>query len=194
MKMRTMLLTTLVVLFALPNTLSAQGTDPLSVANAWNDALNAGDIDVALSYLADAAVLTYVPPTPGTSGVLTGKEEIRAWYESIVKANGVGALTDCKVEGETVTCTDTYTDDGLKAMGVDVLVAEWVAVVRDGKIQSYTFTMSEESLAKLGPPPGALPETGGASPASLLPLWLCLCGLLIGLGGAGLRCLRRRAA
>jgi hypothetical protein len=125
---------------------------------------------------------------------LTGKEEIRAWYESIVKANGVGTLTDCTVEGEVVTCTDTYTDDDLKAMGADALVAEWAAVVRDGKIQSYTFTMSQESLAKLGFPPGALLATGGPGAAGLLPLWLGLGGLLAGLGGAGLRRMRKHAA
>ena len=88
MKTCMILVAAFVALFALPGALSAQAADPLSIANAWNDALNAGDIDTALSYLADDAVLTFIPPTPGTTGVLTGKEQIRGWYEAIVKAHG----------------------------------------------------------------------------------------------------------
>ncbi len=194
MKTRMIIAATVVALFALPGALNAQAANPVSIANAWNDALNAGDIDAALSYLADDAVLTYIPPTPGTSGVLTGKEEIRSWYETIVAAHGVGTLSECRLDGETLTCTDTYTDDDIKAMGVDSIVGEWVAVVREGKIQSYTFTMSAESLAKLGPPPGTLAETGEPGAAGRLPLWLGLSGLLTGLGGMGLRRIRDRAA
>jgi len=192
MKTRIILTAAFVALFALPGVLGAQAADPLTIANAWNDALNAGDIDGALAYLADEAVLTFIPPTPGTSGVLTGKGEIRAWYEAVVAAHGVGTLSDCQVDGETLTCTDTYTDDDFAAMGVGSIVGEWVAVVRDGKIQSYTFTMSAESLAKLGPPPGALPATGGPGMAALLPLWVGIGGALIGLGGLGLRRVRSR--
>jgi len=194
MRTRMIIAATVVALFALPGALSAQAADPLSIANAWNDALNADDIDGALSYLADDAVLTYIPPTPGTSGVLTGKAEIRGWYEAIVKAHGAGTLSDCTLKGETVTCTDSYTDDDLKAMGVGTIVGQWAAVVREGKILSYIFTMSAESLAKLGPPPGALPATGGPGAAGLLPLWIGLSGFLVGLGGLGLRCMRNRAA
>jgi len=187
MKTCMILVAAFVALFALPGALGAQAADPLSIANAWNDALNAGDIDTALSYLADDAVLTFIPPTPGTTGVLTGKEQIRGWYEAIVAAHGFATLSDCKLDGETLTCTDTYTDDDFKAMGVGSIVAEWVAVVREGKIQSYTFTMSAESLAKLSPPPATLAQTGGAGAAAVLPLWLGLGGLLVGVGGLGLR-------
>lgn len=61
------------------------------------------------------------------------------------------------MNGETVTCLDKYEDEGLKAMGVDFIEGEWAAVFRDGKIQSYTFTMTPESLAKFPPPPEPTP-------------------------------------
>ena len=131
-------------ILVLPGALYAQETDPLTIVNSWLEALNAGDVDAALSYVADDAQIT-------SDQVYTGKEQIRGWYENIVSANGASTLSDCQVDGETVTCSSVYTDDGLQAMGVDFLEGELVLLVRDGKIQSYTFTMSPESLAKLPP-------------------------------------------
>lgn len=186
MKTRLVAMAVLVVMLTLPAALSAQDTDPISIAHALHDALNAGDIDAALSYLADDAVVTMVPPPEGT-GVFSGKEEIRGWYDGLVAGNGVSTLSDCQVDGETVTCMDTYTDDGLQGMGVDFIEGEWVAIVRDGKIQSYTFSMTPESLAKFPPPPEALPVTGGpASPNYALVMALGGLAILGGLG-VGLR-------
>lgn len=191
MKTRIVALMALVVMLTLPPTLYAQETDPMSVVNAWHDALNGYDIDAALSYLADDAVITIVPPLDGGSGVYAGKEEIRSLYEGFVAANFACSLSDCQVEGETVTCIDTYTDDGLKAMGVDLLEGEWAATLREGKIQSYTYTISEASLAKFPPPPESLAETGGgALPSYALVITL---GSLAVAGGLGVQWLRHRS-
>ena len=168
------------VALVLPGVLYAQETDPLTIVNSWLEALNAGDVEAALSYLADDAQIT-------SDQAYTGKEEIRGWYEGLVGANGVSTLSDCQVDGETVTCSSVYTDDGLQAMGVDFLVGALVLVVRDGEIQSYTFNPSPESLAKLPPPPATLAETGGGSLPGMLPLWLCAGGLLVGSLGLRLR-------
>jgi hypothetical protein len=62
------------------------------------------------------------------------------WYEGLTE--GVATVGDCQVGGETVTCLNTYTDDELMAMGADLLEGEWVGIVRDGRIQSYKFTMT----------------------------------------------------
>lgn len=174
MKKSVIAVTVVVVMLALPVVLYAQETDPLAIVNSWLEALNAGDVDAALSYLADDAQIT-------SDQVYTGKEEIRGWYEAQVGANGVSTLSDCQVDGETVTCISSYTDDGLQAMGVDFLEGELVLVVRDGKIQSYTFTMSPESLAKLPPPPETLAETGGGSLAAYH--WVMALGGLVVAGG-----------
>jgi len=182
-----------VLLLALPVALCAQEPDPMPVINAWLEALNAGDIDGALSYLADDAVVTIVPPPePGASGVFTGKEEIRGWSQGIVEEHGVTTLSDCQVDGETVTCVNIFTGDYFTSMGIDSAVAEWVAVVRDGKLQSYSWTMSEESLAALmaAMAPAAMPETGGPA----LPSYALVAALggLMGISGLGLGMLQRR--
>lgn len=123
--------------------------EPMTVVNSWQAALNQGDIDTTLSYLAEDATVTIIPAGPDGDGVYNGHAEIRGWYETIVAGKGIATLSGCQVASETVTCLDTYADEGLKAMGVATLEGEWVATVREGKIQSYTFTTTDESLAGL---------------------------------------------
>jgi hypothetical protein len=186
MKARLFVVTVSVVLLALPVALYAQEPDPVSTINAWVEALNAGDIDSALSYLADDAVVQIVPAAPGTSGIFTGKGEVRGWYETIVGQHGVTALSDCQVDGETVTCVNNYAEDSFRSLDIDFVVGEWVAVVREGKLQSYTFTMSDESLAALmaAMTPPVMPETGGSAyPTSAV---VAILGALIGISGLGL--------
>jgi hypothetical protein len=190
MKTRIVILMALVATLALPSALYAQETDPLSVVNGMHDTLLDGyDIDGALSYLADDVVVTIVSPLEG-GGVYSGKEEVRGFWEGLVAANFSCALSDCQVEGETVTCLETYSDDDLKAAGMDFIQGEWVATVREGKVQSYTWTISEESLAKLSPAPESLAETGGgALPSYALVIAL---GAVTLAGGLGVQWLGRR--
>src|SRR3990172_7293532 len=136
---------------AIPPT--APPLSPQDIADSWQEALNKGDIDAALSYLAEDATVNIVPPGPDGDGVYTGHAEIRGWYETLTAGKGITTLSNCKVDGETITCLDTYADEGLKSLGVDFIEGEWVAVINDGRIQSYTFTMTPESLAKFPPPP-----------------------------------------
>jgi hypothetical protein len=189
MKTRIMTLVALVAMLGLPSMLYAQETDPLSVVNSMHDTLlNGYNIEGALSYLADDAVVTIESPLEG-GGVYSGKEEIRGFWEAIVAANFSCVLSDCQVEGETVSCWETYSDDALKAAGLDFIQGEWVATVRDGKVQAYTWTISEASLAMLSPAPETLAETGSrALPTYALVMTL---GSLAVAGGLGLQWLRR---
>jgi hypothetical protein len=135
--------------------LTACGPKPQDIVDAWQQELNKGDIEAALSYLADDVVVSVSPPGPGEDGQYEGKKEVRGWYETIVAGKGAGTMSNCQADGDTFTCVSTYADEGLKSIGVDFIEGSWVAVVHDGKIQSYTFTISPESLAKFPPPPPA---------------------------------------
>ena len=121
-----------------------------SIVQGFIEAQNAGDVEGALTFLADEAVIQLVPPPmEGDDGIFTGKEEIRAWYENLASLHGTGELSNVSVAGDQVTAILTYTDDSLKQIDVDSIDNQWVVTIQDGKIQAYTATLTEESLDKL---------------------------------------------
>jgi hypothetical protein len=150
--------------------LAACSPSAQDLVNDWQEALNKGDIDAALSYLSEDAVVTIIPPAEG-DGVYKGHAEIRGWYDSITSAKGSGSLINCKTANETITCLSTYADEGLKSIGVDFIEGDWLASVRGGKITSYTFTMTPESLAKLPAPNSEPVEALATSIDDLLGTW-----------------------
>lgn len=121
-----------------------------AVVQRFINAQNAGDVDAALALLADDAVIQLIPPPmEGHDGVFSGKEEIRDWYVNLISLHGTGAISDVQVSGDQVTALLTYGDDGLKELGVDTIDNHWVVTLQEGKIQGYTATMTDESLAAL---------------------------------------------
>jgi hypothetical protein len=174
-------------MLVLPTALYAQDTDPESVAGALMEALMAKDIDAAMALVADDAVVTVIPPPTGTSGVFTGKEEIRAWYEQLVAWNFRAEMSNFQVNGDKATWTTKAWADPFEPLGILPLEYHADGVFQNSKIASYTDTMTEESVAKLTAAMAALPVTGGAQPGSGLLLWLGAGALLIGFLGEGWR-------
>ena len=127
--------------------------DPESVVKSWNDALNVGDVEAALEYLDDNAVVTIVPPPAGMSGIFTGKDQIRDWYEGNAALNGYNEFIEIKVIGDKVNWTSKFGMDEWRKVGVESLDIFGEGIIVDGKFQSYTITIPPESLAKLPPPP-----------------------------------------
>lgn len=182
------LLVALVSLVVAPAGVGAQAMDPESVVRAWHEATHAGDVDAALEYLADDATVTLVPPPPGMSGTLQGKDAIRDWYEQQAAGNAESEIIELQVNGNQVTLRETYVDDSLRGMGVQEVELVVEAVVEDGLIQSYTASMTEESLAKLPPPPSEMPETGSSVPSGGQAALLIFAGLVfILVAGLGIR-------
>lgn len=182
--MRTLLvaITTLVLALALPAALYAQEPDPAAVVIADAEAFNAGDINATMAFWADDAVAIIVPATPGTPGTYTGLEEIRAWLEGMVAANGQLEVETVQVDGNTVTSKVRYWDDNVSALGMEYLEATEEYTIQEGKIIAYTWTYTDECWAELEAAFAALalPETGmRPPPAEMLPLWLAVGGLLL---------------
>ncbi len=125
-------------------------TQAESIVQGFLDTQNAGDVEGALAFLSEDAVIQLVPPPlEGDDGIFTGKEEIRAWYKNLVSLHGTGELSNVGVAGDQFTAILTYSDDSLKQIGVDAIDNEWVVTIQDGKIQGYTATLTEASLAEL---------------------------------------------
>ena len=117
---------------------------------AFINAQNDGDVDAALALLADDAVIQLIPPpAEGDDGIFSGKEEVRTWYENLASLHGRGEISNVQVDGNQVTALLSYTDDSLKAIGVEAIDNDWVVVMKDDKIQSYTATITDGSLAEL---------------------------------------------
>jgi hypothetical protein len=176
-----------ILLMALPTVLLAQETDPVQVCyGAEFEAWLAGE-GIDPSVWAEDAVRTVI--VGDTVTAFSGREEIGANLDELM-ANGFAyEVTILSVEGNTVTAEGKSWDNDTRALGVAPLIGTEVCVVEDGKIKSLTWTMSEESLGRLGAALAALPQTGG----ELAPgyAWISALGGLIAVAGLGARCLRR---
>ena len=178
-----MILVTVLALLLVPTVaLHAQETDPETVIVAYLEAVNAGDVDGALAYFAEDAVLAIVP-----FDTHTGTNEIRAYLENAVAVNAVLKYESLQVDGDTATMTVWYTDDELQATGLTLEGTEEV-VVQDGKIVTETWTATGETMAALQAAMEALPETGGGA----LPLYAAVMALGGLVAGGGLVLRRRR--
>ena len=140
----------MVIIFALTSSLYAQETDPAKVLNALADALNAGDIDAAMTLYAPDAVLNIVPPPPGLPGTYTGLEEIRGWLEILVgmnlKIEGVEIL---QVEGDKVKIKVKASSDFARGFNMAFMEYTEEHIIQGGKIKGYTVTTTPETMEKL---------------------------------------------
>lgn len=130
------------------------------VFDAFNAAMNAHDVDAALALFAEDAVTEF--PNQPPPNLYTGTDELRTWLESDIANNIQVEVSDVKTAGDTVTAIAKVKVDGLPP---DVVLQGAVEVtVKDGKITSFTFTLDDETLEKLGGTP--LPAETVGSPAA----------------------------
>ena len=111
--------------------------DPAGVMDAYTAAINAGDVAKALSLVAEDAVYDRPPPL----GILTGKDAIRGFIESLVtrkaKVERIGVR---HVSGELVKWTSRVTliDPENPSAPPTVTENNSESIVRGGKIVQYT--------------------------------------------------------
>ena len=113
--------------------------DPLSVVQALDAACNDHDLEAVMALFTDDAVVRHTPPPDGV-GLYRGKAQIRDWMESQLPGFHVDTH-DHQTTGDTIRWSATLTDDLLRQIGQDQPVdAQLEAVVRDGKIASFSVT------------------------------------------------------
>ncbi|MEZ4727762.1 MAG: ester cyclase [Caldilineaceae bacterium] len=153
MKKRWLTLILVVVALSLPiapTRAIAQVAGTEAVIRSIIAAINTGDIDAALTLVAEDAVITLLPPPPGTKGVFIGKDEIRGWWQSYVAGNGHTEFNDFHVFGNRAVWTAGVEDDLFTSLGIGTLTFDGVGVTQDGLLKSYTWNMSKESQTRLG--------------------------------------------
>jgi len=164
MKIRVITLIILVTMLVLPVASYAQETDAVAVIMARTEALNAGDAEAAAAFFADDATYKINDPPPNARELYSGREEILGRLLELVAVNANMEMEVQQVDGDNVTTLTRFADDPLNEMGVDFIEGIEQYTVRDGKITSYEWTLTEESGAKIAAamaPPETMPESGG---------------------------------
>ncbi len=100
-------------------------TEPVSVIEAFYEALNDGDLDTAISFVADDARFII-------DILYVGKAEIRDFYREDLDVGSYYELSDLRADGETVSWTEKGT------IGSVTYDDPYEAVVQEGKIVSFT--------------------------------------------------------
>jgi hypothetical protein len=123
----------------------AQPSDPAAVITAYEMARNRRDIETALSYFADSAVISQ------RSTTFTGKDEIRKFLDGVSTRARFIVVSDRHASGNHVSWTErsgntTGPDPTRATQGVNGALAapnsftvNVEAVVQDGKIQSLSY-------------------------------------------------------
>ena len=113
---------------------SDQPTDPAAVMDAYTAAINAHDVEKALSYVADDAVYDR------SVGGFNGKEEVRGFIEGLFARNvQVELIGERTVDGERVTWQSRVMIDDPENPGTRLeIINNSESIVRDGKIVKHT--------------------------------------------------------
>jgi ketosteroid isomerase-like protein len=158
----------LIGLLLAPSAIAAQGTDPLAVVQAYEDAINAGNVEGAMALLADDALISTLH-----SLSYQGKDQIESFLRIAVAGKiHFEVIGKRHVVGNTVTWIETITFGGRQYR------ARSEALVQAGQITSI-----RSSAAAAG-----LPLTGGDSSRGA-PWLLAVSGL--GIFGIGFAVRRR---
>jgi hypothetical protein len=115
------------------------------IFDAFNTAVNAHDVDKALSFFADDATVQF--PNQPPPNVFKGATEIRNWLENDAKDNIHVEIENTKTSGDTVSATAKVDVDSLPPDLI--LVGTVEATVKNGKITAFSYTLNDETLAKL---------------------------------------------
>jgi ketosteroid isomerase-like protein len=124
-------------------------SDPEAIVRAQYDALNAGDLDGSLAYLADGAVAIVLPPSPGAESTFVGKEAYRQGNTFMLSTHTHVEFSDIQVHGNAVIFTALLEDDALRELGVSPITYSGTSIVQDGLLQSETWVMTSQSIARL---------------------------------------------
>ena len=90
-----------------------------------------------------------MPPPDG--GIYSGKAAIRAWAETLLHGFHVEPTDHCAV-GDQVTWSFRVSSDSFQAMGVSPATGTATALVRGGKIKSFTVTFDEQTASRMSLP------------------------------------------
>jgi ketosteroid isomerase-like protein len=123
--------------------------------------LNAGDVESALAYWAEAATVALIGYPPTVRDSYNGREQVRGWLTELAAQHYQIQVKVIKVAGNAVTTRTEMWSDLIMQLDLAPLVATEVYVVNEGKIASVTSTIFPRSLPKFQSTLQAKQEGGG---------------------------------
>lgn len=154
----------------------AQATSTTSLPSAtvmsMVERMNAGDLEGALAYWADDAVVYFYGLPPTGTEIYQGKEQIRSVFAENVSSHLQWEIDIRSIVGDEVSAQAKTWHDFTRQLGVAPLEATEAYLIHDGKIVTYGWTVTEESLARLKPalaevmPPEPPPAPSSENPVT----------------------------
>ena len=127
--------------------MTAQERDPMAVATALDEAVNAGRLETALALFSDDAVVTF--PSQPEPNRFAGKEQIRNWLQSDISEGIHVESSERQADGERMVWTGRISLAAWREQGIAPIEGQAEAIVRAGRIVSFTYAVSPESLARM---------------------------------------------
>jgi hypothetical protein len=124
---------------------------PSATVMGMVERMNAGDLEGALAYWADDAVVYFFGLPPTGTEIYRGKEQFRPVFEENVSSHLQWEVDISSVVGDEVNARAKTWHDFTRQLGVAPLEATEVYLIKDGKIVTYAWTLTEDSLARLKP-------------------------------------------
>jgi hypothetical protein len=141
---------------------STPTTAPLAaVVMGAAERYNAGDLEGLMAYWADDAIFYMFGMPPTGSEIAKGKDQVRAVFEENIANHSRWEVEISSVVGDVVNIRSKNWHDFTRQIGVAPLEANAVFVIKDGKIASHTWTLTEDSAVRLKT---ALAEAMAAEP------------------------------
>jgi ketosteroid isomerase-like protein len=139
-----------------------------SVAMAYIEAINSGDIDAALDLLHENVYVELTPTLLPGFPVLYGRQDVlRAWLEEMVTVNLKVEVETLAVQRSTVTIESRTWSDYLDSLNAAPISVKEVYKIRDGQISSLnrvipgaSLNKIQEGLVALGIPETITPQPG----------------------------------
>jgi hypothetical protein len=124
--------------------------DLVAIVKAFLATLNTHDVEAALAFFTDDAVLrTSTPSAPLDSEIAIGKQQIRSHLLGVLPGFHLEEAWDYQVSGESVSWLNKWSNDFFRNMGIDSQENAIKAAFQKDKIKSWTITYSPEEVEKL---------------------------------------------